>query len=59
VSYEVYAHLSVSKKKNATHMPLVATHLSMYGTQLQLTNISDLMVYMQESQIPFKNEPVK
>ena len=40
-------------------MPLVATHLSMYGTQLHLTNISDLMVYMQEPQIPFKNEPAK
>jgi hypothetical protein len=29
-------------------MPLEGTHLSTYGTQLQLTNISDLMVYMQE-----------
>jgi hypothetical protein len=46
-------------KKNVTHMPLEGTHLSICGTQLQLTNISDLMVYMQEPQIPFKNEPAK
>lgn len=56
--YEVYAHLPVFKKI-VTHMPLEGTHLSRYGTQLQLTNISDLMVYMQEPQIPFKNEPAK
>jgi len=40
-------------------MPLEGTHLSTYGTKLQLTNINDLMVYMQEPQIPFKNEPAK
>jgi hypothetical protein len=31
----------------------------MQGTQIHLTNISDLMLNMQEPQNPFKNKPAK